>query len=201
MKLKKEQLFNFLLPLLVIVVLISVAAFLLLRQKSQSRVYLSLDNQTLKVNFQVSPSDRAEVDDLNNRLGLDPNWTKGLTVSLDASSAGYLRSELPTTLIVSFNPGLIRFHSPNRQLLLQNSQPGTEYHFASSSGSLDFKKIDQMSFSLLIHDPAVVITEASHSGSLYLSDRLQPLWPILQKVATIDLKVLGKNINGEIKLK
>lgn len=190
-------------------ILISLAALLILSFSAdylnrqgffeRSQANLAADNQSVNASFKISPKDQDNVALFSQNLGVTQNWIKGIHLKLDLSNTNFMKN-LPSKIQLKFAPKEVDFESPGLPLL-NSALPSKDYHFASESGKLDLKQISDQSYTLVINDPAPLIKYATSSGQLYFSNQLRELFPILSKVATIELKVNGGTLNGSIKLK
>lgn len=188
--------------IIIAVLLLSLALFLYLnyqtRQKSQAQ--LSFNDSSVNASFQINSKDQQNMQQFSNNLGVSTDWTRGITLKFDQDTVNFLSKVLPKKLSLSFAPKEVDFNNQGLSLL-NSSLPAQSYRLATGSANLNLKRVSNESFTLDMIDPAPLLRYATSSGKLYLSNELQGLFPILDKIATIELKVNGGDLQGQIKLK
>jgi hypothetical protein len=183
------------------ILLLSLSAFYLNQQGyfQKSQVNLTTDNQSINASFKIAQKDQANVTAFSQNLGVSEEWTKGIHLKLDLGSSNFMNN-LPPQLLLRFNPKEVNFESPGLPLL-NSALPSKDYHFATESGKLDLRRISDKSYTLSITDPEPLAKYATSSSQLYFSNQLRTLFPILSKIATIELKMNGGSLRGVVRLK
>lgn len=172
----------------------------ILSEGEQSTADLYISDSQLKINFNVAEDEKEKVNLALNKLEIDPKVLEGVGFKLNEESIKKIEEVLPAKLYVNFLADGISFNTLNKPLL-SSSITKDHIEYATEGGKLDLKVKGENSFELMIEEPEVLVVEASKSGKLNLSERLDRVVPTLAKIGTIELKVNGKNISGEIKFK
>ncbi len=156
-------------------------------------------DRELRLNVSLDNLDKASFESFFKDLGVSPIYS--LNLKFNDESINYLSKILPQRVNLNFVTAKdVKFQSADI-LVLDSSLVGEDWNFATSSGKLHLKKRTDQDFILDIFDPGALVPNATSSGKFYLSDKLATLYPILGKIATINLRVNGKSISGEIRLK
>lgn len=167
-------------------------------QKSTAKVWV--DGQSLKLQFDVVDRDKPMLEQFNQNLGTNDDYLKGISVDLDPQTIQFLQQFTPITLTLKITDHQIGFKSSEIPGFA-SSFIKDEKQFATESGNLDLKISSNDEFQLNIQDPEPLVKYATHSGQLNLSSKLNPLFPLLERVSTIRMMVNGKSINGVLNLK
>lgn len=170
----------------------------ILQKKSIASIYTQ--NNNLKIDFNLTNSDKDKAIAFSNNLGVSSDFLEGLTLTLDPNSLDQIKSNLPLEVNLEFNDkslNLTNFSNVN----LNSSIPTQNYEIATGSGRLTFKTRGSKDYDLTILDPDEVVNYATSSGKLYLSKQIEQLFPMLSKIAKITLVVKDKNVSGVILLK
>lgn len=170
--------------------------------KSESSADLLLTEGRINVKFNITNQDKALAEQFFKNLGDEQLFQKGISLELDKNSLNQLSASLPTSVKLYFDSDSdeLSFKS-SRFNLLTTSLVRHQYQYASSSASINLQVFSNQDYSLEISNPETLLKEATSSGQINLSKKAESLFPILEKIAKIELRVNGKNINGEIKLK
>ena len=204
MKVKLLQRKFILLSLLVVILLLSViGGYVLLRVShfnSVSTALVTISGDQLKLTFKLNPTDQLMADELSQQLGVSSVWEQGITLTLNQATLNYLKSFTPQILEINFSPEGVDFRSQGIASLPPIIST-SHYQLATNSGKLNLDQANKSRYQLTIQDPKVVLNYATSSGQLYLAPQLDPLFPILSKIATIEISTNGSLINGQIKLK
>lgn len=166
----------------------------------KSTVELLTDTQSVNAKFNIAPKDQSALKQFSDNLGVSENWTKGIHLKLDMDNVNFIKQNLPQRVYLSFGPKEIDFNSQG-VTILNSPLTGQTTEFATGSGKISFRKSSDQSYSVLIADPEPLVKYATMSGTLYFSKEVEGLFPILSKIATINLSVNGGNLQGRIKLK
>lgn len=157
---------------LVVVLILGVFSYLVQVQGLlSSKAYLKLDNSQVKVDFKIMPQDQLAAREFSQNLGLN---FQSLSLKFDDDTTMNLKNYLPMELNLKISPKELQFSNQSLK----------------SAGDYQIK----------LADPAKALMEATQSGQFYLSPILESLFPILEKVATIDLSA-GRSVSGDVKLK
>lgn len=198
MKLLKKR--NAVLSVVVLLVILLTASFILaanLKILPKSGVDLSINDGSLSAKFNINQSDKGRFEAFLYNLGVSS--VNQISLKLNQSALSALSQDLPTTLTLNISDKDIKFK--NQTFTLLKGAIAQNFEIASGSGKLSITKSGDYDYSIFITDPAEVLESATSSAQLYLSDKIQGLFPILQRVATINLEVHGHSISGEIQLK
>jgi hypothetical protein len=167
---------------------------------TESKAYLITSDQNLKISFDFNKKDQILAQQLSQKLAVDNTWEKGISLELDSTSAAQIAQITPLTVQMKLADNLIKFEN-NNQKQLSNSLPKNNLDFGTGSAKLTGQVQTVQDFDLVIVEPETVLNFASSSGKIRLSDKLLPLFPILAKIARIELSVHGKSVSGEINLR
>ena len=159
-----------------------------------------IEDGYLRFTFKIDNNDKLKVIEFNRRLGVGGDYLDGVSIKLDPDSLNRLQPMLPVHVKLDFDDSKVSFSSQASNLLSPGFS-GQNYNIATGSGKLGFQAKDAQNFELQIQDPEPVLQYATGSGQLHLSTKLNPLFPILEKVSSINLTVNGKNVQGEMRLK
>ncbi|MBI2011365.1 hypothetical protein HYS91_01220 [Candidatus Daviesbacteria bacterium] len=170
----------------------------LLEQKSKASIYTNGNN--LKIDFKISNKDMSKAVDFSNRLKIGTSWVEGIEIDLDSESIQKLNQHLPLEVALDFQNKGLAFKSNSRSIL-NSGLPGESFELASNSGKLSFKSQAGGDYAISVKNPTALIQHATESGKLFISKKLDGLFPILNKVDTISIDVRGKNLTGSILLK
>lgn len=167
-------------------------------KKSTAQVFI--DQDKLYLQFAITPPDQAVVERFTNDLGWSDQWLKGISLSLDQVSQDRLAVSLPAQLILHFTDRSLSFKSHNlslaRPVISQR-----EVRLATGSSKLEFKAGSVDDYYLEVIDPVPLLSQATISGVVSLSQKAEPLFLSLAKIAKITVRVDGKYIEGEVILK
>ncbi len=136
----------------------------------------------------------------NQKIGLKDEYLDGIAVKLDAVTAQKLQDFLPLHLVLQIDSDSIRFQS-GLVTGFASSLVSETKEFATESGKLKYVQYSPTEFQLKITEPYPLIKYATSSGQFVLSDKLLQVYPILERVGTIEMSVNGKSLSGEVKLK
>ncbi len=168
------------------------------KEKSQARVFM--EDGSLKISFQITADDRKVLQTFNQKIGLKDEYLDGIAVKLDAVTTQKLQDFLPVQLVLQIDSDSIRFQS-GLVTGFASSLVSETKEFATESGKLKYVQYSPTEFQLKITEPYPLIKYATSSGQFVLSDKLLQVYPILERVGTIEMSVNGKSLSGEVKLK
>lgn len=166
--------------------------------KSFAEVFL--DGEKLVFKFDISPDDLEGAKSFSNALGLkDQKFLEGFSIDLDKSTKDKISSIFPNKLFLDFDGKKLKFKSSSISFL-KSSLGKKDFKFATGSGKINLNYQNGQDFELNLEKPKDLVTYATISGNLSLSQKIDFLFPIAGKIAKIDLRVSGKTIEGEIEL-
>lgn len=167
---------------------------------SKSRALLGLNGDILELDFKITEKDKPKVDYFLKKLQVSDDVYQGIRLEIDQSFADTLQKFLPTTVDLDFGNDKLIFR--NKQFpTLNSSLSQSKYEYSSGSAKLVVKSASERAFNIEITDPKRLVESASASSHLYVSSKIEQLFPILGRIGTIKLDIDGKNLNGEISLK
>lgn len=168
--------------------------------KEKSNVRIWIENDDLKTHFTIISEDQDALNDFNQKLGIADDYLKGVSVTLDQASIKKLSEFVPIELDLkitssgfTFSNGIIQGFASS---LIRESK-----EYSSGSGKLKLEQYSATEYDVKIDEPGPLLQAATASGKLTMSDKLLPLFPILHRVSTIEIKVNGKSVSGEVTLK
>lgn len=168
--------------------------------KKSSQVYVSVDDNRITLKFKVIKDEAEKVAIFAQNLGVSQNFLQGISFEIDEATRAKLQQFTPATLNLDMSDRRLGFSTPNLKGL-ESSLIKDKLNFATSSANISIKVAGDREFKALINDPEPLLKYATQSGQISLSEKLEPLFPILSKVGTIRLEVNGSHIEGEIVLK
>lgn len=168
------------------------------REKSQARVFI--EDESLKVAFTISPDDQPNLKLFNQKLAIGEAYLDGIALKLDTQSIKKLEPFLPLELIIQIEPERIEFQNGIVPGFASSLVTETT-ELSTGSARLKMVRYSQTEYSLEIADPEPLLQQATASGQFVLSDKLLQLYPILERVSTIEMNINGKSVSGEVKLK
>lgn len=160
-----------------------------------SKAQVFLDGQQVVATFTVVPKDRENVEQFSRNLGLEEDFTRGIAVSLDEQSVSFLKNFLPKEINLRIRPKSIEFGA---QLLAEDELLLS----ATGEGSFKVQDFGGGSFEVEIDNPEQVLSSATRSGKLRLSQGAldRSLWQMLSKLAKIKVSVDGHTLWGVVVL-
>lgn len=167
-------------------------------KKSTAQVFI--DQGKLYLQFTITPSDQAAVAQFTNNVGWSDHWLQGISLTVDQATLDRLATSLPAELRLQFTDRSLSFRSSNlslvRPLIGQQS-----LRIASGSSELEFTARSDSDYYLRVVDPQPLLAQATSSGVVSLSQKVEPLFLSLKKIAEVIVRVDGKYIEGEVILK
>ena len=164
-----------------------------------SKVNISASGGQLRMQFTVAEKDQEGAARFSQSLGVSGNWQKGIEVGLDDKTLTQLEPFLPLQADMSFEEKKIVLSSRSFSFL-KSALPQSGTEFATGSGKLSFNG-EGNNYHLKIEKPTDLLVYATSSGKLSLSKKINSVFSIGDKVATIELNLAGKNLDGEIVLR
>lgn len=166
---------------------------------AKSRVELSLEEKILNLKFTINPQDEAGLLVFNQKLGISEDWTKGISLELDESITSQIGSSFPNQLKLNFQDNKLEFSSDG--LSYGNPLSSKTFSLATNSASFQVNAKSAQDFTIDIFDPNQVVYLATNSGKLRLADQANLIFPILSRIARINVRMQNKVVNGYIQLK
>lgn len=166
----------------------------------KSSIKLWTENTALKLEFSLTKEDKQKMQVFNKNLGIGNDYLQGISLELDPESIQKLSEFLPVNVALTIEPKRISFASSilptfASSLIKENKE------FATEGGKLKFSKSSDSEFQLVMEDPRPLLKYATESGQIMMSDKLHLLFPILDRVGTIEMLVNGKSVSGSIEIK
>ncbi len=165
---------------------------------SLGKVYL---DKKLNIEFKIEEKDRQAFNEFSKNLGVDPEAFNKLSLDINPESRQRLENLLPWDLRLNIGPKSLKFSNNEVMNPLKSGLVKSEYNFATGSARLNYKSLGGNDFVLDLNEPEDLVKYATESGQLHLSSKLDGLFPIMEKVSRINLRVEGKQVNGEIDLR
>ncbi len=182
------------------------------RNLNPSQANISLEADELIINFKVNKADQINLATFFRSFGLDNPGNPSLSVSLGNQTASFidklmrdnhLTRDNATSLDLNMRilPKEINFDNKKVFSLFDNPS-GNLLENPSSRGSIKTQSLDD-GYSIEIDNPEKVISEATVSGKLKVSEQLisRKWWQLLSKLAKIKLVIEDGVINGTVILK
>lgn len=184
-------------PLIVLVLVISLSAFYLVKSDKlfkASTVEATLNGNKLQVNFDLTEKDLKEAENLSRDLGVTSDWTKGISIDLENAD---ISAFFPIKAKIAFEGDRVMLRSKDTLI-----KPVLREGYSLSTGSAKFDfKTDGKGFNLEAQEIATQVRQATISGQLKISKRLEALFPLLERVGRIELRVNSNTAKGEIRFK
>lgn len=165
-----------------------------------SKVKAQIVDNKLSLKFQIDNSDKEALERLLNRIDISKDFLEGVTLTLDQEGAQKVEMILPDEVDFKALDKKIVFVGQSKKLL-ESAVPVENYSIASGSGNLSLKVYSGNDYDLLINDPGSLWQLATASGSIKLSRQLEGLFPIVAKIARIEVIARDKKISGEMDFK
>ncbi len=172
----------FIIPALLLLALLTLVSWYLLFGRSYASI--NLDGRVLSASFVISQLDKESVHQLSQSLALGSQWTQGVKVTLDESSAKKLAGLTPKKVYLTFSKRGVSFKT---QSLPSLANPAME-----TKDSLSWETEDLVG----------ALNEATSSGDYQISAKIKDdLWNLASKIAKIKLTVNKEMLEGEVILK
>lgn len=168
--------------------------------RKQSEVSVSIIDSNLKMNFEIIDEDKPVFRNfVSNWFGVDDD-IKTLDFAVDQNVIQAISPILPVKLNLKVTDKSLTLKSQYASGL-KTAMTGTDINFATGSGKLKVKYAGPLEYQLKIDNPEDIAVYATASGMLVASNKIEGLFKSLPQVATIELDVSGKNINGKVVLR
>ncbi len=167
-------------------------------EKSTAKIWTEGNN--LKIEFILTEDDKQKMQSFNNNLGVKEDYLEGISLELDPESIKKINEFLPVNLGLTIEPKKVSFGSSILPTFVSSLVKDSK-EFATEGGKLSFTKSSESEFQLKLDNPQPLLQYATESGQIMMSDKLQLLFPIMDRVGTIEMLVNGKSISGEVRLK
>lgn len=169
--------------------------------RPDSTLTLSSESDELKIVWDIKEADRERFKDFLENLGMnrDSNILE-MKLRLNTEMMNKINPILPLNVKMEISPKKIEFLSNNFRDL-SSSVPNNTFHYATSSGVLNLQFRGANNFDLAVLSPQSLVSEATVSGKIYLSNQLQQFVSLLSEVDKFSLKVNNKSASGKIQLK
>lgn len=165
-----------------------------------SQAYINIERENVQIKFKVASGDQSLIKQFSSNLGVSEEYLSGISFEVDENTKANLEQFLPINVNLDISPKRMGFFTPGIKGL-ESSLIKDKLEFATGSSKLDLKVRGDKEIELEIQDPEPMLKYATNSGQINLSDKLEPLFPIMEKIATIKLEINGNHLEGEIVLK
>lgn len=166
----------------------------------KSTAEISVEGDDLKIKFNVIPSDQVKIKKFSENLGISEEWINGLQISLNDDIIEEAKKITPSRVTLDIEEKQIKVKS---SLLsgLQSGLPDKSVNYSTGSARLVLEGNNSQDFSIEATNPHGLLVDATSSGKLMASPKLNKLFELSTRIDKIELKVHNKNINGQINLK
>lgn len=166
----------------------------------KSTMNLSFEKERVNIKFNFIETDRAKATEFSKKINTSTNWMEGMTFELDPDTVMFLQKNVPNKVFITFSESGIEFRSESVPLL-KSALPDKKYTFSTGSAVLNLNAASQKDYDLQITNPKNILQYASDSGKIRLSNRMDGVLPILDKIAKIEIESRGGEVKGWILLK
>lgn len=188
------------LSLLISLAVLNLPALISAYPAGKSTADVSLGTSSLKIAFDLTKSDRSKLNKIASKLGISAEFAEGVEIGLDEKNTEQFKKLLPAKVYLDIEESGIKFQSESRSNLKSVLSDST-YDFATGSAKAKLKMNSDTDFTFEVENPRDALEAATSSGQMRISQRLEGIFPILEKVSTIKLRVQGKFVEGEINFK
>ncbi|MBI4039844.1 hypothetical protein HY389_00630 [Candidatus Daviesbacteria bacterium] len=186
-----------------IVVVVAVVFFAFLKNRlfpsSTARIYL--EGQILKVNFKIVSQDLPKIEQFSQNLGISSSWTQGITVTLDEASIAKLQPYLPQEVNLSVGERKLLLQNTNPPTTLVSSLPKQNQEIATGGGRLKLNAFASQGYEIEISSPSGLLNEATRTGSLKLSKKLDDWLGLVDKIANIKVRMSQNFLSVDLNLR
>lgn len=167
-----------------------------LAETSKVRVFLS--GQQVVTQFQITPFDQENLTKFSQSLEFGEDFVQGFTISIDDKTSDSLKDFLPLEASLKILPKEVMFSSNGWNGLSKIPLNNELFQSAYQEGKIKVEDLGGGNFQIDIENPAQVLSDATISGKLRLSEQLIKggLWQRLSKFARISLKVGNRSVEG-----
>ncbi len=166
----------------------------------RSSADLVVEDEKLKVKFNITESDKQKVKKFSENLGISEEWSLGLELSLNKETIDKVKKITPAHVVLDIEDKQIAFKS-NLLANLQSGLPTQSLNYSTGSAVFIVKGVSNEDFSLEARNLKDLLFDATASGKLQASPKLVNLFKLGERIDKIELKVHNKNINGLLKIK
>lgn len=174
------------------------------RSLNPSQARLSLQNEELIINFKINTADQANLEVFLKNLGMEDMNSQSIKVNLGGETTDFIGKVIQPKVDLNLRilPKEIDFD--NKKVFGPfDSTLGDLLENPSAEGSIKVQTLGENSYSVEIDNPEKVISEATLSGKLKVSEKLvnSGWWQLLSKLVKIKLNIDKVAISGAIILK
>lgn len=173
--------------------------FLLNQTLKKSTASFSIQGSNLKIDFDIVDTDSEKARKFSKSLGVEESLKDGIKVELDKASLEWLEERIPKKVYLGFSGDSISFNS-GPVYVLNNALPQEKINFSTGSAKLNLARKRNGDFSLNLKKPQDLFFYATSSGKLMVSEK-DLLFPILNKIDTIEITLKEKSLKGKISLR
>lgn len=166
----------------------------------RSSVDVFIEGNHLNFKFKIVKKETPNFSKFAQNLGVNLSVFDNLSLELDKDSLEKISSILPVTLFLEIDPKSIKFSDKSLNPLKSAISKST-FNFATGSGKLELNSESAQDFYINITDPKPLLEYATASGQINLSKKTYDMFPILSKIARMELRVNGRSMSGEFVLR
>lgn len=168
--------------------------------QSKSQIEITRVEDRLFFEFKIDSEDQQKVEEVSKKLGVSTDWTRGVDLTLDRGTLDALDQYLPLKSAVEFEDNKIKLTSRSVKFL-ESALPKESITFATGAATVRVFH-DDSQINVLMNNPKDLVIHATASGNLSVSSKVEEVvFSIADKIATIDLRLKHKSLDGEIVLK
>lgn len=167
-------------------------------ERSSADVFI--EGNHLNFKFKIVKKDDQNFGQFAQNLGVNLSVFDNLSLELDKDSLEKISSILPVTLFLEIDPKSIKFSDKSLNPLKSAISKST-FNFATGSGKLELNSESGQDFYLKLTDPKPLLEYATASGQINLSKKTYDMFPILSKIARMELRVNGRSVSGQFTLR
>lgn len=183
------------------------------RSLNPSQANISLERDELVINFKVNQADQTNLEAFLKNFGMDSPDSRNLKIELGDQTASFIDKVTRDNHLVGSGAAGINLNMKilSKEIDFDNKKVfgpfdnSTEDLLENPSleGSIKTQNIGENGYVIEIDNPEKVISEATLSGKLKVSEKLvdSRWWQLLFKLAKIKLVIDNGSINGTIILK
>lgn len=167
-------------------------------ERSSADVFI--EGNHLNFKFKIVKKETQNFGQFAQNLGVNVSVFENLSIELDKDSLEKISPILPVTLFLEFEPKSVKF-SDKSLSPLKSAISKSEFEFATGSGKLVLNAKSAQDFYMKLTDPKPLLEYATASGQINLANKTYAMFPILEKIARMELRVNGRYVSGEVILK
>lgn len=183
------------------------------RSLNPSQANISLEDDELIVSFKINTADQTNLEAFLKNFGMDNADNQNLKIALGDQTANFIDKVFQNNhLIGSGTAGInLNMRILSKEINFDNKKVFGPFETAtedllenpSTEGSIKTQSMGEFGYFIEIDNPEKVISEATASGKLKVSEKLinGRWWQLLSKLAKIKLTIDNGGVKGAIILK